>query len=278
MLIAQLTDTHITEPGERIAGHFLPHERLARCVSAINALRPMPDCVVITGDLVNSGSTGEYAALRACLSGLRPPFFLLPGNHDISAPLREVFANHAYLGDGPTLDYVIEDMAVRLVALDTRIPGQSGGQLTDAQLAWLDEVLGAAPQRPTLLLMHHPPVDVGIPALDAIRCANDTALAFVLERHRQVRHILCGHVHRHIQTTLSGIPLTVAPSSSHAITFEPGDEYTPGLVDEPPAFCLYRIDTHGAIAVHRVRADETAIDEAGARQPPVTRRGSCHAL
>ncbi len=278
MLIAQLTDTHITEPGERIAGHFLPHERLARCVSAINALRPTPDCVVITGDLVNSGSAREYAALKACLSELSPPFFLLPGNHDASAPLRDVFDDHGYLGTGPTLDYVIDDLTVRLVALDTRITGESGGQVTHAQTAWLDEVLGAAPQRPTLLLMHHPPVDVGIPALDAIRCRNEMALTAVLERHRQVRHILCGHVHRHIQTTLSGIALTVGPSTSHAIALGLDHQGTPALVDEPPAFCLYRIDTRGRTTVHRMRADEVALGAAGPRPRPDTQRGNNHAL
>lgn len=255
MLIAHLTDTHIVAPGERLAGRFLPGKRLSACIDAINGLEPMPDCVVLTGDLTHHGTETEYAELKRLLSALRAPFYLLPGNHDATEPLRKTFFDHAYLsGADPRMDYALRHKAIRLVALDTRVPGQSGGMVRSMQAAWLDRALRQAPEQLTLLLMHHPPIAVGIPALDAMACANAQALACTLSAHSQVRHILCGHVHRLVHGTLAGTPVTVGPSSAHAIalSFEPGT--VEPVAGEGPGFCLYRITEGGEMTVHAVYA------------------------
>src|SRR4051812_22932697 len=98
MLIAQITDLHIRRPGELAYGGAIDTaERLASAVDFLNKFRPEPDLVMATGDLVDYGRPEEYRHLRGILARLRARLYLLPGNHDSRAGLREVFADHAYL-------------------------------------------------------------------------------------------------------------------------------------------------------------------------------------
>lgn len=251
MLIAHLTDTHICPPGEQITGRGDATARLALCIDELNALRPRPTAAVLTGDLTEYGREDEYAELRRLLNGLSVPYFLLPGNHDATAAMRRVFKDHDYLfGDETFMHYAIGDFSVRLIALDTRVPGQSGGLLCQTRLDWLQRRLDEEPHRATLMLMHHPPIDVGIPHMDAIRCHNVDGLSHILGQHPQVRHILCGHVHRMVHSSLNGIAVTVGPSTSHAVQLDFEADSELPLVPDPPAFCLLNVTDAGATAVH----------------------------
>jgi len=127
------------------------------------------------------------------------PVLVIPGNHDDRANLVRAFDDHAYLPrDGGFLQYTVDDWPVRLVALDTVVPGESGGRLCADRLAWLDARLGEAPGGPTLVFMHHPPFATGIVAMDAMGLEDPAALATVLRRHPHVEGITCGHIHRTI--------------------------------------------------------------------------------
>src|SRR6516164_7514759 len=148
MIVIQLSDPHILAPGELLYGRFDTAEFLARSVAEINRLDPLPDVAVITGDLVDHGEPAEYEHLRALLSPLAMPVFVIPGNHDAREPLRAAFAADGYLPADGFLQFTIEDYPVRLVALDTLIPGEAGGLLCSERLAWLDYALASAPSRP----------------------------------------------------------------------------------------------------------------------------------
>ena len=143
MLIAQITDLHISTPGSANDRHFRTAEHLERAVTHLNELAPRPDVVLATGDLVERGEPEEYARLRAILDGLAMPLYVIPGNHDARGPLVRAFGDRGYLPrDGGFLHYTVEDWPVRLVALDTHVPGASGGRLCAERLAWLDARLG----------------------------------------------------------------------------------------------------------------------------------------
>ena len=134
----------------------------------VNALDPRPDVVLATGDLVEGGKPEEYARLKRLLAPLAMPVYLIPGNHDAREALRAAFADHAYLPASGFLQYASRTQPVRLIALDTLVPGKPHGALCAERLDWLEARLGES-DRPTILFMHHPPFDCGIDAFDSMR-------------------------------------------------------------------------------------------------------------
>lgn len=264
MLIAQITDTHISTPDGRNDRYFETAEHLRRAVAHVNGLAPRPDLVVATGDLVERGEVAEYGRLRELLAPLAMPVFLIPGNHDHRDHLREVFADHAYLpGGGDFLQYSIEDWPVRLVALDTLVPGKSSGRLCEARLTWLDARLAEAPARTTVVLMHHPPFATGIAAMDGMGLEGIDALAEVIRRHPQVERIVCGHLHRPIVRRFAGTVACTCPSTAHQIALDLPPARRLAAVMEPPACMLHLwLGEAGGLVSH--------VSVIGERYPPFT--------
>jgi 3',5'-cyclic-AMP phosphodiesterase len=211
MLIAQLSDTHILAPGAEPPG---PQRaaNLAACVADI--VRRRPDAVVYTGDTVQHGAPAEYAYLRTLLAPLEVPLYLVPGNRDDRAAMRTAFGDLLGGSDsGDFVGYAIEDHPLRLVALDSTVPGERKGVFDAPRQAWLDETLAAQPRRPTLLFIHHPPFDVGDHYVGGYRDARDAAaLADVVRRHPQVVRLLCGHVHWPVEQAWAGTTASIVPS------------------------------------------------------------------
>ncbi len=240
MLIAQLTDTHIKAEGQLAYRKVDTAANLARSVDHLMGLDPCPDIVLITGDLTDFGRPEEYALLRQLLNPLPMPIYVIPGNHDDRANMRKAFADHTYLAnDGEFLHYVVEDYPIRLVGLDTTIPGKSGGIMCERRLAWLDATLCEARERATLLFMHHPPFITGITHMDKQRCECGDELGALVKRHDQVFRILCGHVHRAIQLQWHGVTASIAPSSSHSVALDLRPDGPSQFFVEPPSVQLH---------------------------------------
>ncbi|TXL77652.1 phosphodiesterase [Vineibacter terrae] len=242
MLIAHISDTHIKPQGQLANnGRVDTAAHLARAVAHLNALKPRPDLVLVTGDLVDAGSPAEYAHLKALLAPLAMPAYLIPGNHDARDPLRTVFAEHRYLPAEGFLQYTVEGHELRLVALDTLVPGEGHGELCTARLDWLDARLAESSQ-PTILFMHHPPFDSGIAVMDNDYGLRDGAdrLARIVRRHPNIERVLCGHLHRPIQVRWAGTIAATVPSTAHQLTLDldPAAPLTFGF--EPPAASLYQ--------------------------------------
>ena len=241
MLIAQISDPHISIPGGRMDRAYATASHLQRAVAHLNALGPRPDVVLATGDLVDAGDVEEYRRLRALLAPLQMPVFLIPGNHDAREPLLAVFADHAYLPrDGGFLQYAVEDYPVRLLALDTLVPGESGGELCAERLAWLDTGLAEAPDRPTVVFMHHPPFRTGLNKMDEMGLAGGEDLARVIRRYGNVEAILCGHIHRPITRRFAGTVAIVCPGTAHQIALDLRGGKRLAAVMEPPACMLHQ--------------------------------------
>ncbi len=240
MLIAQITDTHIVPEGRLACGKVDTSEKLTACVEDLCRQVSPPDIVLFTGDLVDGGRPEEYARLRRIIAPLEWPVYAIPGNHDDRQALREAFHDHDYLpSDGEFLHYVIEDYPVRLIALDSTIPGEPGGNMCAERLAWLEARLAEERDRPTVLFMHHPPFLTGLKNMDGMNCKGGDALGAVIERHPQVIRLLCGHVHRAIQLHWHGITASIAPSPSHAVTYDLRDEPAHAFIMEPPAYQVH---------------------------------------
>jgi 3',5'-cyclic-AMP phosphodiesterase len=264
MLIAQISDTHILAPGELYAARIVPPrpgaERayadvdtaacLIRAVAELNALAPLPDITVVTGDLVDHGEPAEYHHLRRLLAPLSMPVFVIAGNHDSRAPLRQAFGADGYLPADGFLHYTVEDYPLRLVALDTSIPGENGGSLCEERLSWLDAALAAAPDQPTLVLMHHPPFATGITYMDGYGLENSAALAEIVARHPQIERIACGHLHRAIDHRFAGTVAGTAPSTAHQIRLNLTPEAPLRFMFEPPGYQLHVWQEASGLVTH----------------------------
>jgi Icc protein len=245
MLIAQLSDPHFMPEDVRLFGRLDTAGYLERAVAHVNALAP--DVVLITGDLTNDGDARVYAAFAGIVGSLRAPFFVLTGNHDDREIVRARFAGH--LPDRGLLCYAIDRFAVRLIALDTLVPGKPWGRLGPEQLAWLDARLGEVPDKPTMVALHHPPFRTGIGHLDRSMLRDADALAAVIGRHGQVERVVCGHVHRSIQCRFAGTLAQSAPSCAHQAELIFGDAEATWIC-EPPAVLLHWWDPAGGLVSH----------------------------
>lgn len=253
MLLCQISDLHIRPEGRLAYGIVDTSVLLKQCIRQILSLPQLPSVVIATGDLVDFGRAEEYQRLRTLLAPLPMPVFLLPGNHDDRRELMQAFPDHSYLSQcSEHLQFVVDSFPVRLIALDTVVPGESGGALCEARLSWLDRTLSAAPDRPTVVAMHHPPFITGIGHMDRIGFADRDALAAVITRHPQVERIICGHLHRSITARFAGTVASTCPSPAHQVALDIDADAADCFVMEPPGFHLHwwsgaRLVSHVAV-------------------------------
>lgn len=240
MLIAQITDTHIVAPG-RLANRRVDTATMLRdCVDTVRALTVRPDLLVLTGDLVDVGGADEYAHLKSLLAPLALPTLVVAGNHDARHTLRVAFADQPAMPADGFVQYVHDVGPLRFVALDTLVPGEARGELCATRLAWFDAALAAAPDRPTVVLMHHPPFLTGIAFMDAMGLTGRDTFAAIVARHPQVQLVLCGHLHRPIHTLVGGRRTLTCPSPAHQIPLDLRPDAPEGFNLEPPGFMLHR--------------------------------------
>ena len=259
MLVAQITDFHVRAHGASNAFGIDNNANLSAAVAMLNNLDPAPDLVIGTGDLTNRGALEEYRALRDLLAPLDSPIYLIPGNHDSAPRLREVFADHAYLASNDHfLCYVVDRYPLRLIGFDSTLPDAHNGAVCSKRLAWLRSRLKEAPERPTLLFMHHPPIKTGIWWMDGIGILEGVReLRNLLSTHPQVQRIACGHLHRAIQANIGQTPVSVCPSTTYQVCLDTRPESPPKFIAEPPAMQLHRW-TEGTLVTHTAYIDYPA--------------------
>lgn len=240
MLIAQLSDPHVRPEGMLYQGVVNSNAMFAAAIAQVNALDPKPDLVLLSGDLVDKGSVPEYLMLKRLLSALEVPVLVIPGNHDEREAFRAAFDDHSYLPKSGPLNYAAGDHGpVRILALDVTLPGLHHGAVDEAGARWLDAALSAEPQRPTIVMMHQPPFESGVPYLDAYLCRDGGRLAEVVSRYPNVERIVCGHVHRFMQMRFAGTVVCTAPSTTTAIALRLHPDAEPASHREPPAMLLH---------------------------------------
>jgi 3',5'-cyclic-AMP phosphodiesterase len=259
MLICQLTDLHVRPvgmPANRVCETSLFTERAFRAVARLN---PRPDVVVITGDLTECGLDEEYANLDHLLRKwlLPMPVFVIPGNHDRRGGLREGLKHlPGVTADRHYVQYLVDDYPVRLIMLDTLVPGAGHGELHRDQLEFLDRSLAAAPDKPTMIAMHHPPFACGIAHMDRINLQNSSTFASIVAKHRQVERIICGHHHRPIIARVAHAIASISPSVAHQVELSLDPHAAGAFVFEPPAFQLHRWTPADGIVSHTVYVED----------------------
>ena len=247
MLVAHLSDPHITTGPLASEPAFGLHRALGRVL----AVDPVPDLVVLTGDLVERGSAEEYAAFREIVGSFPLPLYLAAGNHDDRTEFLAALGGSTHLAGGTRARFVADHDGVSVVVLDSLHTGQASGRLGADQLSWLDGVLTERPEQAVFVCLHHPPVDVGIPILDGMRLIDGDELGAVISRHPQVVRVLAGHVHRPVTTAFANTTLTIAPSTYRITGLGLRADRMLGFRDEPTSFLLH-VGTAAGWVTHSV--------------------------
>ena len=241
MLIAQISDPHLRPDGQLYQGLVDSNTMFRAAVRQLNALRPRPALILLSGDVVDAGTAAEYVAARAMLAELDAPLLLLPGNHDEREAFRQGLTGHGDTAAGEPLHAIAGDYGpVRVIALDITVPGAHHGDMGDAAVAWLEQALAREPERPTIIMMHQPPFASGIRYIDTYACRRGERLAAVIARFPAIERIVCGHIHRAMQLRFGGTLLCTAPSTTTAIALRLDPEAEPASYVEPPAFLLHQ--------------------------------------
>lgn len=268
MLVAQITDLHLgfdpDNPDE------FNRQRFDSALRILCALSPRPDLLLVTGDIADDGDdAASYVRYRDALADLPFPVFSAMGNHDNREVFLETFPDHPR-ADG-FIQYAIEDYPLRIIVLDTLQVGRHGGAFCEDRAAWLRARLAEAPHRPTLIVLHHPPFDTGIPWLtEDPDAAWAQRIRDAIEGQDQIVGIIGGHVHRAIATIWAGKPMVVCPSTAPQVALDlaPIDPETPDnrpmIIADHPYYALHWWD-----GKHLVSHIDTAEDhEVLARYTP----------
>lgn len=215
MKIIHISDTHLVAAEEKLHG-LDPGERLRQCFEDIMTHHTDADLCVLTGDLAEAGHTGAYVLLKQLMMLLPVRTFLLLGNHDHRQRFCDVFSNVPRDPHGFVQRSEVTSDGV-LLFLDTNEPSTDEGVYCELRHAWLREQLAQYHDRPIYLFMHHPPFDVGLPDLDAMRLRDCEKFAQTLTGHNDIRHLFFGHVHRPINGRWRGIGFSAVHGTNHQV-------------------------------------------------------------
>ncbi|NOZ73578.1 MAG: phosphodiesterase [Chloroflexi bacterium] len=253
MLIAQISDTHLAGWDKKTFGIAPMAENLARCVNHINQFKPRPDLVLVSGDISNDGRKEELEQAAALLGELHIPYFVIPGNHDERALMTAAFSREVCPTESEEfIHYAIEGYDLRLIAVDSTVPGAPGGELCEVRAAWLDDKLCQANNQPTILFMHHPPVKFGVMETDIDGFIGADRLGDIVAKHSNVVRILAGHIHLSSLTQWRGIVVSTAPSTGMRLFLDLTLERSAYILDEP-CYQLHYWTPERHLVTHTIR-------------------------
>lgn len=253
-VLAHVSDPHLGA-GETVYGTVRADDHLTTVMEQVISHRPR--AIIVTGDIADTADVSAYERARRIIgdaaSSAAAEVVWVMGNHDSRVPFARTLLDADVVDPDEPLDRVLLLGGLRLIVLDTTIPGYHDGQLRSSQLEWLGQQLSEPAPEGTILAMHHPPTPTHLPLAALIELADQHLLADVV-RGTDVRGILAGHYHYSCHTTLAGIPVSVAPSTCYGLDagFDPG-----GLsaVDGLRGFDLVHVHpgqlVHSTVHVHR---------------------------
>lgn len=233
----QISDTHLFSDPSAKLWDVAPEAMLDRALEELPKLGK-PSFILMTGDCSSDGSRNSYQRLQQKLARFEVPVYYLPGNHDDPATMAKLYLGKD-LPPREKLTQTFEALGWRFVLLDSSVPGEDGGELGDAQRAWLRSTLAAHPSTQTIVVVHHNPMPVGSAWLDTMTIADANALAAILETSSQVRAVLFGHIHQVFETRRNGAQYLSAPSTF--FQFKPHSDRF-GKDDRPPGVRVIRLN------------------------------------
>lgn len=217
-VLIHVSDPHFLAGDARLGGRYDVEASFARTLEAIRSVHPNPSAIVVTGDLADLGEPDAYARLRAAVEPvaeeLDTTVVWVAGNHDERPALRAGLLDLAPTQEPVTGVWDLDGL--RLIALDTSVPGWHHGDLDPEQLGWLADELRRPAPHGTVLAMHHPPLPSHLPLFDILELRHQDELADIV-RGSDVRAILAGHLHYSAHGTFAGVPVSVSSATCYTM-------------------------------------------------------------
>jgi 3',5'-cyclic AMP phosphodiesterase CpdA len=216
-VIAHISDTHLLGGGRKLFSTVDVAQNLTRVLDRLRSGDQQIDALVFTGDLADVAEVDAYRWLRGqvepAAAELGAKLVWVMGNHDErNVYSRELFDDES---DDPQ-DRVHDVGGLRIISLDTSVPGYHHGAITDAQLEWLTAELATPAKHGTVLAMHHPPIEAHNPFVRIIGLDERDRLAAVIAG-TDVRTILAGHLHYSTFGQFAGVPVGVASATCYTV-------------------------------------------------------------
>lgn len=285
--LLHISDTHLLAGGGKLYDRVAADQHLRQLFDEFEASGGRPEAIVFTGDLADKGESDAYDRIRAIVDPaaerLGAQVIWVMGNHDDRDAFRRGLLGDALGGYRP-VDRVDDVNGLRVITLDTTLPGHHHGAITGDQLDWLAEELAIPAPHGSILAMHHPPVPSVLDLAVAVELRDQAALAEVVEG-TDIRSIIAGHLHYSSTATFAGIPVSVASASCYTQDLNVPVGGTRGrdgarafnLVHVYPSTVLHSVVPLGSFpALDWIDADETVrrlsadgISIADATTPPV---------
>ncbi|WP_314193599.1 phosphodiesterase [uncultured Arthrobacter sp.] len=214
--LLHLSDPHLLGGPDPLYGAVDSEARLIQLFDEVQASGARPEAVIFTGDLADKGDAEAYAKLRAivepaCLD-LGAQVIWAMGNHDNRANFRAGLFDQP--GNDDPVDHSYYVNGLRVITMDTSVPGYHHGELSDNQLDWLAGQLETPAPDGTILALHHPPVPSVLDLSVLVELRDQASLAAVV-RNSDVRSILAGHLHYSTTASFAGIPVSVASATCY---------------------------------------------------------------
>jgi Icc protein len=214
--LLHLSDTHLLGRHRRLYDTVDAAQHLQQLLDELEASEGRPEAIVVTGDLADRGEPEAYEQLRAMVepvaARLGATVIWVMGNHDNRAAFRA-----GLLSEFPSMspiDRVHDVNGLRVITLDSTVPGHHHGEISSAQLDWLAEELSTPAPHGTILAMHHPPLPSVLDLAVSVELRDQSGLAEVLFGS-DVRSIIAGHLHYSSTGTFAGIPVSVASATCY---------------------------------------------------------------
>ncbi|MCJ1694638.1 phosphodiesterase [Rathayibacter caricis] len=243
-VIAHLSDTHFLAEGAPLYGVVDTVARLDQALARLAERGGRLDAIVVTGDVADRGEEDAYRRVKAALDPLAArfgaPIVWVMGNHDERRAFRRVLLEQQQHADSETpIDQVVDLDGLRLVALDSAVPGFHHGALTDEQLERLQRELATPAPLGTILALHHPPLPTPLGAMTVLELRGIERLEEVV-RGTDVRAILGGHLHYPTAATFAGVPVFVAGATSYTMDLGAPERELRGI-DGAQSFSLVHV-------------------------------------
>lgn len=229
-VIAHVSDTHLLAGGRPLYGKVNTIEHLGQALAQLERSIAKPQAIVFTGDLADLGEPDAYVRLREIVepaaARMNAQVIWVMGNHDERPDYSRLLFDEE--SDAPQ-DRVYDVDGLRIISFDSTVPGYHHGEITDAQLDWLADVLATPAPHGTILALHHPPIPTPLlEAMGILELNDQPRLAEVL-RGTDVRGILAGHLHYSTHSTFAGIPVSVASATCYTLDLTAEDRLLSGV-------------------------------------------------